>query len=124
VATDFRFGAEFRLHTPAEYAAVFAQRQVRRGRLFHLHYRAAIGKGPRLGLVIPKKHARSAVLRNLFKRIAREAFRSVHNGLPPVDLVLRLAKPVVVRADHDGSGRHVWRSEIDVLLAQLAQLPK
>jgi ribonuclease P protein component len=108
-----------RLHTPAEYAAVFGHRQVRRSGLFHLHYRDSIGDGPRLGLVIPKKHARSAVLRNLFKRIAREAFRSARTDLPAVDLVLRLAKPVVDRADQDGSRRRAWRMEIDVLLTQL-----
>jgi ribonuclease P protein component len=71
--------------------------------------------------VIPKKNARSAVLRNLLKRIAREAFRSVRSDLPPVDLVLRLAKPLVDvdGSDRDGSRRRAWRMEIDVLLTQL-----
>jgi ribonuclease P protein component len=107
------------LHAPAEYAAVFGQRQVRRTGSFHLHFRAGVGNGPRLGLVIPKKHARSAVLRNLLKRIAREAFRKARAQLPSVDLVLRLAKPVLDRADCDGSRRRAWRMEIDLLLTQL-----
>jgi ribonuclease P protein component len=73
-----------------------------------------------LGLVIPKKNARRAVLRNLLKRIAREAFRQVRTDLPRYDLVLRLAKPLVsASADDDGSKRRAWRVEIDLLLAQL-----
>jgi ribonuclease P protein component len=121
VGTDVRFAAEYRLHTPAEFAAVFGQRQVRTSRLFNLHFRSGIGNCPRIGLVIPKKNARSAVLRNLLKRIAREAFRNVRADLPPVDLVLRLAKPVVGvdGSDRDGSKRRAWRMEIDVLLTQL-----
>lgn len=119
MAADVRFRAAFRLHSPAEYAGVFAKRKVCRSRLFHLHYRFAVGNGPRLGLVIPKKNARSAVLRNLLKRIAREAFRNVRADLPDVDLVLRLAKPLLDSADQDGSKRRAWRIEMDLLLTQL-----
>jgi ribonuclease P protein component len=119
VAEDVRFRPEFRLHTPAEYAAVFGLRKARRGNCFHLHYRPGAGRDARLGLVIPKKHARSAALRNLLKRIAREAFRHAHVDLPVVDLVLRLAKPLDKGAVHDKTSRRAWRLEIDVLLTQL-----
>jgi ribonuclease P protein component len=70
-------------------------------------------------LVIPKKNARHAVLRNLLKRIAREAFRNVRTDLPACDLVIRLAKPLVNRSDQDGAKRRAWRNEIDGLLTQL-----
>ncbi len=48
----------------------------------------------RLGVVVGKKFIRSAVDRNLVKRIARERFRLGHVGLSGYDLVLRvIAKP-------------------------------
>jgi ribonuclease P protein component len=119
VAAEVRFRPEFRLHTPADFAGVFSQRKVCRGTRFHLHYRPGVGKDARLGLVIPKKHARAAPLRNLLKRIARESFRHARAGLPNMDLVLRLNKPVSGASAHDVASRRSWRMEIDVLLTQL-----
>lgn len=49
----------------------------------------------RLGLVVAKKLLKRAVDRNKVKRVVREQFRLRLAGLPPVDLVIRLAaKPV------------------------------
>jgi ribonuclease P protein component len=109
-----------RLHTAAEFAAVFSHRRVLRGDRFDLHYRpGGEGRdGARLGLVIGKKLARRAVLRNLLKRLAREAFRQRRPQLPPFDLVLRLAKAVV---PVDRAGRLLLRAEIDHLLQRLSE---
>lgn len=63
-----------------------------------------------------KKFARRSVLRNLFKRIGREAFRHALPVLTGCELVLRLKKPVPVV---DRIARRVWRAEIDGLLARL-----
>lgn len=46
----------------------------------------------RLGVVVAKKFAPRAVTRNTIKRVTREAFRVA--GLPPIDCVVRLARPV------------------------------
>lgn len=81
-----------------------------------MHYRFNEGQGPRLGLVIAKKLARRAVLRNLMKRIGREAFRQACPEIPSCDLVLRLAKPQVLA---DRASRQAWRAEIDGLLVRL-----
>ena len=118
-ASGARFGAEHRLHTPADYATVFNHRRVLRGDWFNLHYRPGIGSTARLGLVVAKKQARRAVQRNLLKRIARDAFRQVRAGLPTFDLVLRLAKPVVGRSDRDPEMRRAWRTEFEALLSRL-----
>lgn len=67
---------------------------------------------PRLGLVIARKHAPRAVLRNLIKRLAREAFRTARD-LPALDLVLRL------RVQPTPVDRRALRAEIDDLLARL-----
>ncbi len=46
----------------------------------------------RLGVVVAKRFAPRAVTRNTVKRVARELFRMA--TLPPIDMVLRLSKPV------------------------------
>lgn len=107
-----------RLHKAAEFSAVFSHRRVLRGERFDLHYRPNEGAGARLGLVIAKKLARRAVLRNLLKRLGREAFRQARAGLPSFDLVLRLAKPV---AKAEPPSRRDLRAEIDGLLRRLGE---
>lgn len=77
---------------------------------FAVHYRPNGLDRARLGLVIPKKQAPTAVLRNAIKRQAREIFRLRRNTLPSVDLVLRLTQKIALS---DKSG---WRAEIAALL--------
>ena len=45
----------------------------------------------RIGIAVPKKLLRTAVHRNLLKRIAREVFRRLRGQLDGRDYVLRLA---------------------------------
>ena len=116
-----------RLHQPKEFAAVQASPLRVRGGCFELRYRRnpetnALGGSARLGLVIPKRLARRAVLRNQIKRLAREAFRQALPDLPAIDVVLRLTKPpLLAKALVDGALRQAWRREIDSLLAGLPQ---
>lgn len=44
----------------------------------------------RLGLIIAKRFAAKAVVRNAIKRVIREAFRQKRRDLPALDLVFRL----------------------------------
>ncbi len=116
------FGRDCRLLTATEYAEVFAARRTLRGAHFVLHYWRSERDLARLGLVIPKKQARTAVLRNAIKRQVRELFRRQRSRLPAVDLILRLARS----ADWDGHAseglyREKWRDEIQYLLDQLGQ---
>lgn len=103
----------------AEYSQVFAARKVLRGASFALHYRPNGKPLPRLGLVIPKKQARAAVLRNAIKRQARELFRLRRAGLPPLDLVLRLTGLGATIMVKDRTQRASWRAEIAALLDRL-----
>jgi ribonuclease P protein component len=114
-----QFGRQCRLLTARDYAQVFAARKVLRGLLFALHYHPTGGMGPRLGLVIPKKQAKTAVMRNAIKRQARELFRH-RTDLPAMDAVLRLAQPIRLDRPISRSDRLVWRNEIDRLLGLLA----
>lgn len=124
----YGFASLDRLHRPAEFSAVMAGR----GRIvdgcFELRYRRHSPASPtnedpstaraRLGLIIPKRFAKRAVLRNLFKRLAREAFRHAKPDLPPVDIVLRLAKaPLAGDGSDDSILRRKWRKAMDDLLA-------
>jgi ribonuclease P protein component len=119
-ASLFGFGRCYRLLAAKEYAEVFSTRRVLRGPRFVLHYRPNGLSRARLGLVIPKKQARAAVLRNAIKRQARELFRHRHESLPPLDLILRLAQPADrPRRSIDSSARAAWRAEITALFDEL-----
>lgn len=48
---------------------------------------------PRLALVVPKRFAASAVLRNRIRRLAREAFRLRQAEIGAQDFVVRLVGP-------------------------------
>lgn len=118
---DFGFGRQHRLLAAAQYAAVFASRRTVRSARFILHYLLRSqdeDARARLGLVIPKKQARSAVLRNAVKRQAREVFRHRCHELPAIDVVLRLAQPV---ASCSKPERAAWHDEISRLFDQASQ---
>jgi ribonuclease P protein component len=71
-------------------------------------------------LVIPKKQARAAVLRNAVKRQTRELFRRRSASLPAFDLILRLAQPLDrSKRVIDKQARANWRAEITALFDQL-----
>jgi ribonuclease P protein component len=116
-----------RLHVPREFAAVMASPLRLRGGCFELRYRrnedaSAQIAVARLGLVIPKRLARRAVLRNQIKRLAREAFRQVLPGLPSVDMIIRLTRPPLSAKERVNQAlRQLWRRDIDRLLAGLPQ---
>lgn len=111
------FGRRQRLLEAADFSAVFSARRSLRGDTFDLLYKRNGDTGPRLGLVVAKKFARRAVMRNLLKRLARESFRAAAPGLPSMDLVLRLRK--VVAGPVNREGRRLFRTEVDGLLARL-----
>lgn len=108
----YGFGRLYRLLKPVEFSAAFASKKVERGKAFVVHYRPNGLDCARLGLVIPKKQAPSAVLRNAVRRQAREIFRLQRGMLPPVDLVLRLTQKIEL------SDKPVWRAEIAALFAR------
>ena len=114
------FCFEQRLHRPEEYSAVMAARRVVRGECFDLHYSHTVAdRKARLGLIVPKRLARAASLRNAIKRQGREAFRLLAFEMLPRDLVLRLRRPLVGVRAGDSAQRKVWRTEIEVLLRRL-----
>lgn len=86
-----------------------------RGENFQVLVRQGEGAEARLGLVVAKRFVRSAVWRNLIKRVARESFRRFRGGLPALDLVLRVTR-------RQGAVDAVAvRREVDSLFLRLAQ---
>lgn len=83
-----------RLRKTDEYSSVFAFRRALKGRYLMLHYRPNGQSEARLGVVVAKKLAKRANVRNLVKRIVRERFRRMRAELPAVDIVMRLHAPV------------------------------
>lgn len=111
------FRSEQRLHRPEEFSAVMAARRVVRGACFDLHFGPANNAGrARIGLIVPKRLARAASLRNAIKRQGREAFRLAASAIPPCDMVLRLTRPVKGVSSKDDAQRKIWRAEIETLL--------
>lgn len=116
----FSFGPVSRLHRPQEFSAVFSARKVVRGKFFSLHYLSTeAGERARLGIIVPKRLAKAATLRNAVKRQGREAFRLKARELPPYDLVLRLARPLD-KSEAGGRYQHrEWRAEMEALLGRV-----
>ena len=114
-SADQGFRSAHRLHKTDEYSSVFAFRRALRGRFYMVHYRPNGLDTARLGVVVAKKLAKRANVRNLVKRIARETFRRHRQSLQAMDLVVRLHAPVA----------KATRAEMNLdLLALLQRLPR
>ncbi len=110
---DLGFRDAHRLRKTDEYSSVFAFRRAIKGRWFIVHYRPNECGTARLGVVVAKKLARRAALRNLLKRIVRENFRKMRATLPAHDLVVRL------HARADDATRAMLNEDMARLLARL-----
>jgi len=67
------------------------------GYTFFVERRAA--GGPRLGILVSRRHAREASQRNRLKRCIREAFRLEQDRLGAVDLLVRPPERIEASAD-------------------------
>lgn len=94
MTTDARFPREARLLQPDDFLRAMKTRAFR-GKYLWV-YRRAVENAvrPQLGLMIGKKNARTAVLRNAIKRRVREQFRLRQIALPTLQYVVRLSARV------------------------------
>jgi len=85
----FGLGAERRLASKADFERLLREgaRRNRSGYIFFTSTRA-VGP-PRLGILISRKHAARATVRNQIKRCIREAFRLQQAELGPMDVLVR-----------------------------------
>lgn len=116
------FDRERRLHQPSEFAAVLSASRVFRGASFDLLFlETQTQRQARLGLIVPKRLARAASLRNAIKRQGREAFRLSLARFADCDLVLRLKRPANGPKPELRQQLKVWRVEMDSLFDRLAK---
>jgi ribonuclease P protein component len=80
------------------------------GYTFFVERRAA--GGPRLGLLVSRRHGRAATQRNRLKRCIREAFRLEQGALGPVDVLVRPPERIEASADMMRRLRRLF-SELD-----------
>ena len=86
---DSSFGRHKRLLTKSDYQHVFNNAPFKASsQTFLLLAKPSLTDQSRLGLVIAKKHIKTAVGRNRVKRQARELFRHQKEGALPLDMVL------------------------------------
>lgn len=87
------FGRELRLLNSRHFSAVFSDNthRVAHTNLLLLAKPNDLGH-PRLGLVIAKKHIKTAVRRNRVKRVVRDSFRMCQHDIGAYDIVF-LARP-------------------------------
>jgi ribonuclease P protein component len=86
---DSSFGRQKRLLTKSDYQHVFNSAPFKASsQTFLLLAKPSLSYQSRLGLVIAKKHVKTAVGRNRIKRQARELFRCQKEGALPLDMVL------------------------------------
>jgi len=89
VKHDSSFGRQKRLLTKSDYQYVFDNAPFKASsQNFLLLAKPSLGPKSRLGLVIAKKHVKTAVGRNRIKRHARELFRYQKEGALALDMVL------------------------------------
>lgn len=89
--------ARLRLHRSQRLGAVEVSAVLKSGRLtrsprLYLYCLSNALAVPRLALVVPKRFAASAVVRNRIRRLAREAFRLGQATIGAQDCVVRLVK--------------------------------
>ena len=89
IATRYGLSGERRLSEKADFERLLREgtRQVRSGYTFFVSKRAA--GPPRLGMLVTRKHAAKATVRNGIKRCIREAFRLEQAGLGTMDVLVR-----------------------------------
>lgn len=84
----FAFPRCHRLLTSRDYQRVFDDPVRVSGQAFTLLARSGDQEHARLGLVVAKRNAARAVLRNRVKRQVREAFRRRQDRLPAMDMIV------------------------------------
>lgn len=108
-----QFSYHHRLKSKASFNFIFEQPKKVGQKFFTALYRLNRENRTRLGIIIAKRNAPSAVARNRIKRIIRESFRHQYDNLPTVDII------VIAKLRCDKLSNPFLREEIEKLWAKL-----
>jgi ribonuclease P protein component len=89
---NFRFTKQAKIVKTDDFSSVFNLRKRLANKHLVMRYRVNEVNIARLGLIVSKKTAKSAVQRNYMRRVLRELFRLNQYNLPAVDLVIQVQK--------------------------------
>ena len=81
--------ADRRLATKADFERLLQEGTKRSRSGYTMFISTRAGGPPRLGILISRKHAAKATVRNRIKRCIREAFRLEQSGLGALDVLVR-----------------------------------
>ncbi len=109
------FPKNARLNTKKQYSNVFNKPQVFRGKYWIVLVKDTGKDLARLGLAISKKTIKKSVVRNIYKRVAREVFRKNRVTLKNLDIVI-IAKRYC-------KGRELLNTELQEILNNI-RIPK
>lgn len=90
---SFRFPRQAKIVKTDDFSSVFNLRKRIASQHLVMRYRLNEANQPRLGLIVSKKTAKSAVQRNYMRRVLRELFRLNQQNFPVIDLVIQVQKP-------------------------------
>jgi ribonuclease P protein component len=110
---DLSFPRNQRLVTKAEYKSIFGQSDKASQRYLLALYKPNKKDSARLGVIVGKKVANSAVTRNQIKRVVRESFRANQDKLKGLDIV------VIARQQCDSLDKVQLREGIEKLWQKL-----
>jgi ribonuclease P protein component len=91
-----KYAKDYRLLTPDAFRYVFEKPRKFGGEAIDFYVRKNHKTHARLGLAVPKRSLKSAVMRNRIKRQLREQFRMSADGLKGYDIIA-MVKPGMVR---------------------------
>jgi len=106
-----RFPREDRLTTGADFSRVFRRATRSADAYFTVLANFRDQPGPRLGMAVSRRTAKSAVVRNRIKRLIRESFRHGCGRLPCADIVV-ISRPPAAEASNKTLTRSLeshWR---------------
>ena len=89
---SFKFIKQAKIVKTDDFSSVFSLRKRIASQHLVMRYKLNNYGEPRLGLIVGKKTAKLAVLRNYMKRVLRELFRLNQHQLPALDLVIQVQK--------------------------------
>jgi ribonuclease P protein component len=110
---DLSFPRNQRLVTKAEYKSIFGQSDKASQRYLLALYKPNTKDSARLGVIVGKRVANSAVVRNQIKRVVRESFRANQKQLIGLDIV------VIARQQCDSLDKVQLREGIEKLWQKL-----